>query len=66
MNTPRQPNVRTSIERFPGEIRSSGHYSRTSTSFATSLMPVPKPIAAIIATGTSKSLPTDERSRRES
>jgi len=62
MNTPRQPNVRASIERFPGEIRSSGHYDRTSTSFATPLMPGPKPIAAIITTGTSKPLSTDERS----
>jgi hypothetical protein len=61
MNTPRQPNVRTPIERIPGEIRSSGHYGRTSTSFNTALATAPKPITTIfIATETSRPPVTDE------
>ena len=61
MNTPRQPNVRTPIENFPDEIRSSGHYERTSTLFVTALKPGPKANASIVPTGTSRPLPTDDR-----
>jgi hypothetical protein len=61
MNTPRQPNVRTSIDKIHGEFRGPGLYGRTSTSFNTAFMPGPKPVATIIITGTSRPPMADER-----
>jgi hypothetical protein len=61
MNTQRQPNVRTSIERIPGEIRSSRYYGHPSTSFNTAFLPGPMPVATTITTGTSRPPLTDER-----
>jgi len=61
MNTPRQPNVRSAIERIPGEIRSSRYYGNPSTSFNTALLPGPMAVATTITTGTSRLPLTDER-----
>jgi hypothetical protein len=38
MNTPRQPNVRTPIERIPGQIRKSEDRTPVPTSFITAFM----------------------------
>lgn len=45
MNTPRQPNVRTPIERIPGQIGNSAGRTPVPTSFNMAFMPDPKPAA---------------------